>query len=715
MLRGRVMILSKTHLMLAASVAFASSLYVGPAWAQDAGGTTTLAPIVVTGNGEEPKGPVKGYVAKSSSTASKTGTPLIETQQSVSVVTRDQIEAQDARTLGEVLAYTPGVVGQPYGADPRFDSPSIRGFDGRQSQFLNGLRMMRTAGAPAMEVYGLERVEVLRGPASVMYGQGNPGGLSNMISKRPTFETFGEVGVRVGSDEHYGTFFDVGGPVAGSDTFAYRLTGMGRKAGEQTDYLNDDRYFIAPALTWKPDEDTSLTILASLQHDNPSTPSGLPPSLTLNATGFKLPRNFYVGDKGFDRSSRTLANFGYEFEHRFDETFTFRQNFRYSHFDWDYQAVSLSSLNGGMTDAQTLRRTTLFQDERLNTYNMDNQLQADFATGGLEHTMLFGLDSRYFDNNTRSDFGTAPGLNIYNPNHNQGFVSTLTSSSDIHSDLTQVGLYAQDEISFDNWHATLGLRQDWARTKSASTNLAGVTTRYDQRDSKLTGRAGLSYLFDNGISPYISYATSFEPVGPIRKSATVTVAGEPTSGEQVELGVKYQPEGFDGFFSAAVYDLKQKNVVRTVATNVQEQIGEVHVRGLELEGVASLAEGLDLRAAYTYMDAEVTDTGRRPETVPEHAASLWLNYTFQPDTALEGFGMGGGMRYVGSRYGNATNTMKMDPNILFDAALTYQKNGYKASLNIQNIADEEYLSNCGTFGCYYGEGRSVMGKLSFTW
>ncbi|MEB2844198.1 TonB-dependent siderophore receptor [Rhizobiales bacterium RZME27] len=712
------MILSKTHMVLAASVAFAGCLSADAALAQDAAGATTLAPIVVTGNaGENPKGAVKGYVAKSSSTASKTGTPLIETQQSVSVITRDQIEAQNAQTLGEVLNYSPGVVGQPYGSDPRFDSPSIRGFDGRQSQFLNGLRLMRTFGASSFEVYGLERVEVLRGPASVMYGQGNPGGMINMISKRPTFDSFGEVGVQVGSHEYYGTFFDVGGPVAGSDTFAYRLTGMGRKAGEQTDFLDNDRYFIAPALTWKPDEDTSLTILTSLQHDNPSTPSGLPAALTLNATNYKLPRDFYVGDKGFDRSSRTLANIGYEFEHRFDETWTFRQNFRYSHFDWEYQALSLSRTN--MLDPQTINRTSLMQDEMLNTFNMDNQLQAEFATGGLEHTVLFGLDTRYFDNNTLSVFGTAPGLNIFNPDYNQSFVITPTSRTDVHSDMTQIGLYVQDEIAYENWHATFGLRQDWARTDSRSTNLAGVTTAYDQRDSKLTGRAGLSYLFDNGISPYISYATSFEPIGPINRGTSggvvVTAPGEPTTGEQVELGVKYQPEGFDGFFTAAVYDLKQQNLVRTVSPGVQEQIGEVHVRGLELEAVASLAEGLDLRAAYTYMDSEVSDTELRPETVPENAASLWLNYTFQPDTALEGLGIGVGMRYVGSRYGNAANTIKMGANILFDAALTYQKNGYKASLNIQNIADEEYLSSCGTFGCYYGEGRSVMGKLSFTW
>lgn len=236
--------------------------------AQEAASTTVLAPIVVNGGSEDPTAPIKGYVAKTSISATKTGTPLVETPQSISVVTANEIAAQGAQTLGQALGYTPGVVSEPYGSDPRFDSPLIRGFDGRQVQFLNGLRLMRTAGASAFDPYMLERIEVVRGPASVMFGQGNPGGLINMISKRPTFEKFGEIGVQAGSYDTYGTYFDFGVPVAESDQFAYRLTGMVRKAGTQTDYLDNDRYFIAPAFTWKPDEDTKLTILTSFQHDN---------------------------------------------------------------------------------------------------------------------------------------------------------------------------------------------------------------------------------------------------------------------------------------------------------------------------------------------------------------------------------------------------------------------------------------------------------------
>lgn len=687
------------------------------AYAQDAG-TIVLDQITIQGGGQEdPKAPVKGYVARSSATATKTGTSLLETQQSISVITADQLKAQGVETLGQALNYTPGISGQPFGADPRFDSPNIRGFDGRQNQYLNGLKLMRTAGAPSVDVYGLERIEVLRGPASVLYGQGNPAGIINMVSKRPVFEAFGEVGAQIGSFDHYGSFFDVGGPVGREGNLAYRLTGMGRTAGEQTDYLNDDRYFIAPAFTWKPDEDTSLTILTSVQHDNPSTPSGLPPQLTFNAAGNRLPRDFYIGDRDFDDSSRTMINLGYELEHRFSDTWTLRQNARYTNFEWDYQAVNLS-VRGLDPDGHTMRRSTTYQDESLNTYNIDNQLQGEFSTGPVEHTLLMGLDFRYFDNHALTEFGTAPSLDANNPVYGMSIPKNLTFRSDIESSLRQTGIYLQDELTYDNWRATFGLRQDWASSDSSSEALSGIVTDRRQDDNKLTGRAGLSYVFDNGIAPYVSYATSFEPVVGQAADGNALV---PTTGEQVELGIKYQPAGWDGFFSAAIFDLRQKNVLTSVVSNGvsrDAQIGEVRVKGLELEGVASIADGLDLRAAYTYLDAEVvggTRDGFRPENVPEHAASLWLDYTFQDNTPLEGLGMGAGIRYVGTRFGNAANTFEMDGVALVDASIHYQKNGYKATLNVQNIADKNYVANCGSFGCYYGEGRTVMGKVSYAW
>lgn len=683
------------------------------AFAQDVN-TTTLAPIVISGaKDEDPTAPVKGFVARTSATATKTGTPLLETQQSISVVTADQLESQDVETVGQALDYVPGVVGEPYGADPRFDSPRIRGFDSRQSQFLNGLRMMRTAGAPAVDPYQLERIEVLRGPASVMYGQGNPGGMINLISKRPVFERFGEVGVQAGSYDTYGTYFDFGDIMPGNPDFAYRLTGLARTASAQVDELDNDRYFIAPALTWQPDEDTKLTILTSIQHDNPSTPSSLPPQLTLNASDAnRLSRDFFVGDKSFDTSDRTLTNIGYELEHRLNDTWTFRQNLRYQNFDWNYQALGMSTM--GLTGGRTINRNATIQDELLNTFNVDNNLLAKFDTGDIRHMMLFGLDYRYYSNNVGTQFWRATPLDAFNPVYGSVNLIAPTLSTYVDSTLTQVGIYVQDELAYENWRATAALRQDWASTEGTSTNrLTGASRPLDKDDQKLTGRAGLSYVFDNGIAPYVSYATSFEPV-PVTATSGIL---RPTTGEQVEVGIKYQPEGWNGFFTVAAYDLKQKNVLTTIGTTTA-QIGEVDVKGIELEGVTSLRDGLDLRAAYTYMQAEIVggvDDGKRPDNVPEHAASLWLDYTFPEDTTLEGFGLGGGVRYVGQRYGDIKNTLDLDAVTLFDAALHYRKDDMTASLNFKNLADKDYVASCSSFGCTYGDGRTVMGKLTFQW
>jgi iron complex outermembrane recepter protein len=669
---------------------------------------TTLAPIVLQGEGQSgATGHVEGYVAKGSATATKTGTPIIETQQSISVVTRDQLDTQAVTNLGEALGYVPGVVGSPYGSDGRFDSPNIRGFDGGVSQYLNGLKIMRGFGAPSFEIYGLENVEVLRGPASVLYGQGNPGGMINMISKRPQFDNpTNEVGLFAGSYDTYGTFFDLTGPV--NDAFAYRLTGLGKLAGMQTDEMENDRLYIAPAFTWKPDEDTSLTVLASYQKDNPDTPSFLPSSLMID-TDNALPRDFYAGDKSFDDSDRRWFNLGYEFEHRFNDTFTFRQNARYSKFDWDYQSVLPY---GVAADGRTLNRYLSIQEENLWSINFDNQIQSEFSTGQLEHTLVTGVDVRYFHSDTTSTFDfSAPTLDIYDPIYGQDFVKPV-SAAPVVQKLWQTGIYAQDEIKYDNWRATAGLRYDW-------TSIETEGTSDTQDDSKLTGRAGLSYLFDNGIAPYISYATSFEPtVGTDSDGNSL----EPTTGKQTEIGIKYQPTGFDGYFSVAAFDLRQENVLTTTSLpgggTFSDQIGKVKVRGVELEGVASIAQGVNLRAAYTYLDAEISggdNDGNRPANTPENTASLWVDYTFADDTVLQGLTVGGGVRYIGDRFGSNSNGIRLDGNTLLDAAIKYERNGYKASLNFKNLTDEKYVAFCGDFGCTYGDGRTVMGKVSFTW
>ncbi len=667
---------------------------------------------------ETATGPIQGYVARTTLTGSKTDTPILEVPQSISVVTRDQMDAHAVQNIGEALEYMPGVLGQPFGVDPRFNTSIIRGFSAANSQYLNGLKLMRDGGAIAIEPYGLERIDVLRGPASVLYGQGNPGGLIDMISKRPTWTPFGEIQGQIGTFDRYTGSFDFGGPMTPGSTVAYRLTGLVREGGTQTNYVDDNRYFFAPAITWKPADDTSFTILANFQNDQAGSPVGLPNQYTVDASGRNaLSRSLFLGDPSFNDSDRTLWSIGYEFEHRFNDTWQVRQNARYLKMNWDYSSLYYSGLS--TTDPLVANRGTSVNDEDQSTITIDTQLQGDFATGALTHTLLLGFDYRKYDQNNMTQFGNAPSIYLLNPTYNMFIPNSPWYTSIVDGTVSQAGIYAQDQVRYGKWLLTMGLRQDWATTNSGTYTNFGNTLQ-DQDDQALTGRIGLTYLFDNGIAPYISYSTSFEPV--IGNMPTVLGGApfQPSQGKQYELGVKYQPVGWNGFFTAAVYDLTQTNVLSSdliggISYNVQT--GEIHVRGLELSAVASLMDGLNLTASYTYMDAEITqgqNAGNQPANVPQNMANLWLDYT-QKSGAWTGFGVGAGVRYVGDRYALDDDSVLLSANTLFDAAIHYEKGPFKAQINVKNIANETYVASCGFFGCYYGDGRTVVGQITYKW
>ncbi|WP_454918345.1 TonB-dependent siderophore receptor [Xanthobacter sediminis] len=707
----------RARTLLLWGVAVGALIAPGAARAQQAGVRDTSAVELdqVNVEGETATGPVEGYVARLTLTGSKTDTPILEVPQSISVVTRDQMDARGVQNVGQALEYSAGVLGQPFGVDPRFDSPLIRGFSAANSQYLNGLKLMRDAGAVSIDPYGLERIDVLRGPASVLYGQGNPGGLIDMISKRPTFTTFGEVQAQAGSFDRYTGAFDLGG-VLGPD-FAYRLTGLARDGGTQTDDVDDNRLFFAPAFTWRPEKDTSFTLLANIQYDQAGATVGLPTQYTVSPFQNLLSPSLYLGDPDFDSSSRTLASVGYEFKHRFNEVWEVRQNARYLKLNWDYSNLYYSALSP--TNPLVATRGTSVNTEDQGTITIDNQLQGDFETGPLSHKLLIGLDYRYFDQTNMTQFGNAPGINILFPVYNQLIGGAPWYVSVVDGTVSQTGIYAQDQVRYGQWLLTAGLRQDWATIDSTTATNFGDTLQ-DQNDDALTGRIGLTYLFDNGIAPYVSYSTSFEPV---IGNMPVVLGGapfQPSTGEQWEAGVKYQPVGWNGFFTAALYDIKQKNVLSSeliggVSYNVQN--GEVEVKGLELSATASLAEGLSLIANYTYMDAEITqgqNAGNRPANVPENMANLWLDYTFKSGT-FTGFGLGGGVRYVGSRYALDDDSIFLGANTLFDAAVHYEKGGFKAQININNIANETYVATCGFFGCFYGDGRTVTAQVTYKW
>lgn len=710
----------------------------GQAAAQDA--ATTLDPIDVQGRVDSAFGPVDGYVAKQGSTGTKTDTPLIETPQSISVVTRDQMDAQDVDSLNDALRYVPGATGNLYGTDNRGLGLQLRGMSNANGVFYrDGLQLKESNFTlfTALDSYGAERYEVLRGPASVLYGQAAPGGIINYVSKRPTEENLREVELGGGSFDHYEGKFDFSGAVNADKSLLFRLTGAAHFGDTQTDFVKDDRIFIAPAITWQPDADTKLTVLANYQRDRSGWAMQYLPAygtLTPNKQGNFLPNSMFVGEPGFDSYNNDQASIGYEFEHRFNETWQVRQHARYVYLTHTEEGV----FGAGLEDEAAEPGTPLYGQysryadaggTRLSGVTIDNQAQADFDTGPLAHTLLVGLDYKRYTYRDYASEGSVDPIDIFNPVYGSP-VGPLTPYTDTDTTQQQVGLYAQDQLKLGNWRLTLGGRQDWSDSKVYD-NLAGDFLA-PQKDNAFTSRAGLVYLADNGLAPYISYSESFQPVAGADSNGNLFV---PETARQYEIGLKYQPAGWNSFIAVSAFDLARQNVVRYGNEGLPNDIfqtGEITSRGVELEAVASLDAGFDLRAAYTYLDTKITkatsitedsdtgetvsDEGNTPFGVPTHSASLWANYTVTSGR-LEGLGLGAGIRYVGSTFGDDANTFKVPAATLVDAAIHYKWQNAELALNVSNLFDKRYVASCfsGSFGCFYGEGRRIDGSVKYTW
>lgn len=673
---------------------------------------------------------MRGYVATRSATGTKTDSPIIETPQSISVVPRDQLDAQQLYSAKEALRYSAGTVPESRGNFGGYDIIYNRGFV--VDRYLDGMRLQGNTGfvTPQVELYGMERVELLRGPASVLFGQGSPGGLLNMVSRRPPSMPGGEILLQAGNYGRLQGAFDVGGPIDKDGQFLYRVTGLGRFSDNQVDFVREERAFIAPAFTWRPDADTTFTILGSYQNDPrvglynfvPAVGSVLP-----NPNG-KIPTSFYAGDPNFNRIDREQASIGYQFEHRVDDVWTVRQNLRYLYTSGHLDQVLPFGLEA---DNRTLDRYVQANRETIGTFSMDNQLQANFSTGPLQHKLLMGLDYQRteFTQNQVLDF-TAPPIDIFSPTYRVpiGTPTLFPSKTDQTTD--QLGLYAQDQIKLGKLIVVAGGRYDRAQSDTATLSALDGDSHVIQRDSATTGRIGGVYLFDNGVAPYAVAATSFNP------TAGIDSAGQPfrpTTGTLYEAGVRYQPPGWNALVTASVYDLTQQNVLTadTSPGNLGQlsQTGEVRSQGFEIEGRFSLTDRLDVIASYTYIDARVTksadvaagDLGKIPLWIPHNTASVWADYTIR-DGQLSGLGFAFGVRYVGDSFGDPANTLRIPDYTLVDAAIHYdlaawgpQYKGYRFALNVSNLFDKTYVSECTGDNCLYGLRRKVLASLRYRW
>ncbi|RSE90028.1 TonB-dependent siderophore receptor [Achromobacter denitrificans] len=683
---------------------------------QSAGGAAvpTLPSINVLGDQTDAAtGPVNGYVARETLTGSKTPTSLLEIPQSVSVVGAQEMQDRGVQTVSQAIQYVPGVqISNFGGAEVRNDWIVLRGFDAKiTGDYRDGLSQLPYDQIRARtDPYALERVEVIRGPSSVLYGQVAPGGLVNRVTKRPTADAFGEIVLQGGNFDRRQAAFDLGGPIDNDGKYLYRLTGILRDAGTQVEYDSDHRYpddlgYIAPAFTWRPNADTSFTLLTSYQHDQ-----------TDGESRPVFPTHVPVGDYGFNKYDRKQYAIGYLLEHRVNNAFTLRQNARYQHGKLDQRDLYNLRL---LADGHTISRYTLVSKESMDGVAIDNQAEYRFNLGRVSHTLLAGLDYRFQDGQQWYRQGLAPNLDLDNPIYDQDIpyppaANTIIDQKDVSR---QLGVYLQDQIKVDNVVVTLGARQDWARS-SSDNRLTSVTTR--QQDTAFTGRLGLAYLFDSGITPYVSYSTSFLPqIG----AGLDSTPFKPTKGEQYEFGIKYQPPGSNSMVALSVFDLTQRNALTPDPrnTNFSVQTGEIGSRGIELEGKANVMRGLDLIASYTLNDVKVNQSnnpaeeGNTPIVTPRHMASAWVNYTL-PDTVLQGMGMGVGVRYVGKTYANVANTIENGSSFMVDASLHYQLRNWRFAVDATNLFNKETIvCRNNTVNCRYGLERTVMATAAYRW
>lgn len=659
----------------------------------------------------------RNYVPSGSMSATKTDAPLIETPQSISVVTRDQIDLLNFIDVQQAVRYTSGIVGENYGPDLRYDFLTIRGF--APIQYLDGVQAPISATIPnvGVDLYGFEALDILKGPASVLYGTVPPGGIYNLTSRRPSWDFGGEISAQYGTDDYKQIRGTITGPL--SEGIAARLTGLYLDRDSQVDFVQAKRSYIAPSVTLKPFSGTQLTLLGYHQHDrvNGDTNGFLPAAGTLlpNPLG-KIRVGTNLGEPDYNFYRRNQWGLGYQFTQQLGDNFKFEQNAKW----FDYGELQNVIYGGGglAADNRTVFRFNFPYKEDVHEFAIDSRFQGKFDLGSIENRLTAGLDYRNFRNASFFGFAGATTIDLFNPVYGQGGpIATPGFFPFTNARRKQTGVYVQDQAKFGGLIVTLAGRQDWVDTLNRNSS---VTTK----DDKFTYRIGANYVFESGFAPYLSYATSFVPVAGADRNGNLFV---PSTGKQIEGGVKYE-RGKTGdpvriFATAAVFKITQSNIP-TLDTSPgagptdQIQLGEVEVKGFELEGVARIREQLSINGSYSYINAEVSKSGIPAEiglklpTQPKHKLSLLVDYTIQTG-ALAGLGFGFGGRHLSSSFGDNANVYKMPSTTLFDAIIHYDLPDWRFSINGSNIFDKTYVGRCsGPAGCIYGQKMQIIGTVT---
>ena len=591
-----------------------------------------LDPVTVEGQGENATGPVDGYVANESTTGSKTDTPIIENPQSISVISADRLDAQAAGSLAEALRYSAGVTGELFGMDQRGYGINIRGFETDEGGFYrDGLQLKGTSFSAflPLDLYGAERLEIMRGPASVLYGQNPPGGLINYVSKRPTAEPFHEVEASAGTFDRFEGKFDLSGPITEEGDLLYRVTGLARDSDTQVDFVNDDRYFIAPALTWA-GEDTTLTLLANYQHDNAGWGiQFLPASGTVldNPNG-RLPRHTFTGEPDFDRYNLDQASFGYLFEHRFNDVFTVRQNARVSYLHNDSDVV----YGNGLIDDRTLARIGDVGKSEMLAFTVDNQAEAKFETGPIDHTALLGR--------------RLPASSLQRLRRHVRYCAARHLRSRLRRGaFQQAGLRGQQDQAAPDRHLRPGAGQAVRQAGDrAGRPLRLRASEFEDKRLRRDPESDQGQRLHRPRRPRLSVrqraCALFQLFGVLRTELETDADGnpfKPEEGRQYEVGIKYQPPGWNSFVTLSLFDLVKQNVLTPDPAGPAQQPGadrrdplaRRRARGRRRASTSAST----LLLAYAFIDAEITksnaDGGGRQPAGPTPSTALRCGRTIR--------------------------------------------------------------------------------------
>lgn len=658
-----------------------------------------------------------GMIATSAESVTKSLTPILLQPFSIASVTREQMTQQNAQNITESLAYTAGAQSLSTNAavPQAVDSFILRGFEA--DEYLDGMRIPQgynsVQSGPSslnLDPNDLERLEILLGPSSTLYGQSNLGGIVDAVSKQPISTPYHSLQFQAGTYSWLQGTGDFSGPLNHSGSLLYRADGVVRNADTYVYGIQDNRYTINPTLTWHLSPNTALTGYTKFLRTTSDSITGYVPQLgTLIPASYGfLPVSFQTGDPTFDRYRKNQLFAGYRFDHQGDGRWMLQHQLRYvhsatnTHFIFPYALAS---------DAVTLYRYSYNLIPAIDGIQTDTHASRQLDRGKVHHSLIGGLDYQWQSYNNNYGLGLASNLVITNPVYGQGDTIAPISVK-LKQTQYQGGLYGQDEIRVGGFTVVAGGRGDFTAENTVDA-LTGTSTA--QSPNAFTGHAGISYHL-RGLAPYFSYSTSFLP------TLAAGYDGKPflpTRGSNIEGGLKYQLSRIPLMFRVSGFSLTEQNV--SVADpnhpGFSIQTGEIHTPGAEMQLSGSVRH-LDFTAAFTHIQPvntkSTTDPDKQPETIADNTASLWSHYAI-PTQWVNGLGFGAGVRFVGQSWGDAANDFRVAGFTVFDGAMDYTRDRWRFAVNAKNIGNRRYVDGCySAYQCAYGAARTVVGSTTFT-